>query len=164
MNAGARVRTRRTVIRAIVVLFLVGVGFLMRKIGREFDVIIDNGTANIGGARYEAMEYGMVTIDGDAKKGFNMWAKDRVIKKMVGTAHKLSVQVVNEDDDSVLKTVERQITLGFNQRALMVSIPAILENAPDILTPNPLYSPEPAIVPGGGPEAPDTPDTAGGEF
>ena len=47
MSAGARTRTRRMVIRAIAVLFLAGVGFLMYKIGREFDVIIDNGTVGI---------------------------------------------------------------------------------------------------------------------
>jgi hypothetical protein len=148
-------------IRAIVVLLLAGVGFLMYKIGREFDVIIDNGTADIGGARYEAMEYGMVTIDGDEKKGFNMWARDRVIKKMAGINHRLSVKVMNEDDDSVMKIVERQVTLGFNQRAMMVSIPAILGNAPDILTPNPLYAPEPAINPA---REPDASGTVGGDI
>jgi hypothetical protein len=152
------------VIRAIVVLFLIGIGFLMREIGREFDVIIDNGAVNIGGAKYEAMEYGMVIIDGDEKKGFNMWAKDRVIKKMTGSSHKLSVQIMNEDDDSVVKTVERQITLGFNQRAMMVSIPAIIGDSSDILTPNPLYSPDTAIVPDGGSGVPETSDTAGGGF
>ena len=92
------------------------------------------------------MDYGMVIIDGDVKKGFNMLAKDRVIKKMIGANHRLSIQIMNEDDDSVVKTVEREIALGFNQRAMMVSIPAIIGDSPDILTPNPLYSPEPAIV------------------
>ncbi|MDR2780292.1 MAG: hypothetical protein LBB28_04120 [Synergistaceae bacterium] len=152
MGAG----TRRVAVQALVVLLLAGIGFLMYKIGREFDVIIDNGTVNIDGARYEAMDYGMVIIDGDEKKGFNMWAKDRVIKKMIGSEHRLSIQIMNEDDDSVVKTVERGITLGFDQRAMMVSIPAVIGDAPGILTPNPLYSPGPAVVPDEGSGAPDT--------
>jgi hypothetical protein len=161
MKAGAGYAgTRRAAMRAAAVLILVGIGFLMYKIGREFDVIIDNGAAEIGGRRYEAMEYGVVTIDGDDKKGFSMWAKDRVIKKMIGSNHKLSIRIMNEDDDSVLKTVERGINLGFNQKAMMVSIPAIIGDSPDILTPNPLYHPEieTETFPEGGTEAPEPDD------
>jgi hypothetical protein len=156
-----RVGTRRMAIRAIAVLILVGVGFFMYKIGREFDVIIDNWDSSIDGAKYGAMGYGMVVIDGDEKKGFNMWAKDRVIKKMIGTNHRLSVRVMNEADDSVTKIAEREITLGFNERTMMISIPAVIGDSPNILTPNPLYSPEPAIAPA---DAPETDGSSGEDF
>ena len=143
------VKTRRLLIRLFTVACLVGVGFLMYHLGKEFEVIIDNGAVSAGGVRHEAMPYGTVYIDGDAK-GFDMWANDRVIKKMVGKNHKLTVKILNEDDDSVIKTVEREITLDFNPKAEMVSVSAIIAEAGGILTPNPLYS-EPVFVPDAAP-------------
>jgi hypothetical protein len=121
----------------------------MYHLGKEFEVIIDNGAVSAGGARYEAMPYGTVYIDEDTK-GFDMWADDRIIKKMVGKNHKLTVKILNEDDDSILKTAERDITLDFNPKAEMVSVSAIIAGASGILTPNPLYS-EPVFVPDAAP-------------
>jgi hypothetical protein len=143
--SGSSVRVRRLLIRLLTVACLVGVGFLMYHIGKEFEVIIDNGPVSIGGVRYEAMSYGTVFIDEDTK-GFDMWTDDRVIKKMVGKNHKLTVKVVNEDDDSVIKTIERGITLDFNPKAEMMSVSAIIAESSGILAPNPLYS-EPVFVP-----------------
>ncbi|MDR1650287.1 MAG: hypothetical protein LBR87_00705 [Synergistaceae bacterium] len=146
---------RRMVIRALSVLALAALAVLMYKIGREFDMIIDNGSVVIDGREYAAMDYGTVIIDNGRIKDFDMWADDRVIKKMVGAEHVLTVKVINEDDDSVIKTVERRITLDFNTRAEMISIPAITNEAENIRVPNPLYSPEPVAIP-------DDPPSSGG--
>jgi hypothetical protein len=123
----------------------------MYRLGKEFEVIIDNGSVSVGGVRYEAMPYGTVRIDEDTKD-FDMWADDRVIRKMVGKNHRLTVIVLNEDDDSVLKTVERDITLDFNPRAEMVSVSAIIAELGGILTPNPLYSDVTVVVPDAAPD------------
>jgi hypothetical protein len=148
------VNARRFLIRLLTVACLVGVGFWMYHIGKEFEVIIDNGPVSAGDVRYEAMSYGTVHIDEDTK-GFEMRsdeiANDRITKKMVGKKHKLSVKIINEDDDSVLKTVERDITIDFNPKAEMVSISAIIAEADNILIPNPLYYGEPAFVPDAAP-------------
>jgi hypothetical protein len=77
---------------------------------------------------------------------------------MVGKNHKLTVKALNEDDDSVIKTTERDITLDFNPRAEMVSVSAIMAESGNILTPNPLYS-EPVFVPEAAP-APSEEDGA----
>ncbi|MDR1133930.1 MAG: hypothetical protein LBL05_07175 [Synergistaceae bacterium] len=156
--SGSPIRARRLLIRLLTVACLVGAGFLMYRLGKEFEVIIDNGPVSVGGVRYEAMPYGTVRIDEDTK-GFDMWADDRVIRKMVGKNHRLTVIVLNEDDDSVLKTVERDITLDFNPRAEMVSVSAIIAESGGILTPNPLYSGEPVFVPDAAP-APSTEEGA----
>lgn len=148
--SGSSVKARRLLIRLLTIACLVGVGFLMYHIGKEFEVIIDNGTVSVGGVRYEAMPYGTVYVDEDTK-GFDMWAADRVIKKMIGKNHKLTVKILNEDDDSVLKTIEREITLDFNTKAEMVSVSAIIAEAGGILTPNPFYSGEPVFVPDAAP-------------
>jgi hypothetical protein len=141
----------------LTVAALVAVGFLMHRIGKEFDVVIDNGTVSIDGANYEGMAYGTVLIDGDEKRAFDMWAGDRVIKKMVGAAHKLTIKILNEDDDSVIKTVDRDIALNFNTGAEMVSVSAIIEGAGNILTPNPRYKPEPVFDPDDPAAAPEIP-------
>ncbi|MDR1579809.1 MAG: hypothetical protein LBS35_05585, partial [Synergistaceae bacterium] len=57
------VRARRLLIRLLTVACLVGAGFLMYHLGREFEVIIDNGPVSAGDVRYEAMPYGTVYID-----------------------------------------------------------------------------------------------------
>jgi hypothetical protein len=140
------VKARRLAIRLLAIVTLAAAGFLAYHVGKEFDVIIDNGSVAIEGARYESMPYGTVYIDGDAK-GFDLWAGDRVIKKMAGKKHRLTIKVLKEEDDSVVKTVEREITLNFNPKAKMVSAPAIIAEAENILTPNPLYSAEPVFAP-----------------
>jgi hypothetical protein len=149
---------RRAAVRLLVVAALVGIGFLMHRIGREFDVMIDNGAATIDGARYDGMEYGNVAIDAGKGSAFDIWAGDRVIKKMVGAKHKLTIKILNEDDDSVVKTVERDITIDFDTRAEMVSIGAIIAGARNILAKNPLYSPAPVFVPQESPTEPATPE------
>jgi hypothetical protein len=155
------------VVRVLVLLALIGVGYLMYKIGKEFDVILDNETVSIEGAKYAAVDYGTIIIDGEEKRGFDMWADDRVIKKVVGAKHKLTIKVLNENDDSVIKTIEREITLNFNPRAEMLSIAAIAGESSVIRIPNPLYNPEPVIIPDDKSEAPVTEDETaipGAEF
>ena len=149
--SGSSAKMRRFLIRLLAVACLVGVGFSMYHLGKEFEIIIDNGPVAGGSVRHKGMPYGTVYIDEDTK-GFDMWAGDRVIKKMVGKNHKLTVKVLNEDDDSVLKTVERDITLDFNPKADMVSVSAIIAGLDNILTPNPLFS-EPVFVPDAAPAA-----------
>jgi hypothetical protein len=152
--SGSSIKARRFLIRLLTVACLVGVGFLTYHLGKEFEVIIDNAPVSVGGVRYEATPYGRIFIDADTK-GFDMWAGDRVVKKMVGKNHKLTVKVLNEDD-SVLKTIEREITLDFNPKAQMVSVSAIIAASANILTPNPFYS-EPVFVPAPSSEE-DAPD------
>jgi hypothetical protein len=147
MAESGGVKRRRMVIRVLAVLALAAVGLLMYKIGKEFDVVLDNGAVTIDGISYVAMDYGTVTIDKDEKKAFDMWAGDRVIKKMIGARHSLTIKIINEDDDTVLRTVEREIDLSFDTRADMLSLAAITEGAVNIRTPNPRYSPEPVIIP-----------------
>ncbi|MDR3281348.1 MAG: hypothetical protein LBT23_12665 [Synergistaceae bacterium] len=147
MKIGGAVSARRFVIRVLVVAALVALAVSMYKIGREFDVIMDNESVVIDGADYAAMDYGTIIIDGDERRAFDMWADDRVIKKMVGANHRMTINVINEDDDSLIRTIERNITIDFNTRAEMLSISAMTNEAENIRTPNPLYSPEPVIIP-----------------
>jgi hypothetical protein len=145
--AGGRVKIRRLLARTFVIILLVITAVAMYKIGKEYDVILDNKTVTIGDDACDAVEYGTVTIDGDEQGAFDIWAGDRVIKKMTGKNHSLTIKVLNEDDDSVTKTVNRDITLDFDTRANMLSIAAMINEAQSIIIPNPLYSPEPALIP-----------------
>jgi hypothetical protein len=132
---------------------MIALGFLMYHIGKEYSVFLDNETVTINGGEYAAVGYGSLTIDGDEKQSLDFWADDRVIRKVLGKTHKLSVKILDEDDDSVIRTIERTVSLSIDTRAFMISLAAIAGEAEDIFVPNPLYSPDKPRV-----TIPDEPD------
>ena len=134
---------RRFTIRVVLVLLLIGLGFAMYGIGREYTFLLDNGTVEIEGRRYETIAYGSLTVDGDEKKALEIWEGDRLIHKITGASHTFTVVSRNEDDESVIASADRTITLDFNTRQLMISLPAILGGAENFLIENPLYTGEP---------------------
>jgi hypothetical protein len=152
MASHGNVMKRRVIARSALIICIVALGFLMYVIGHEFDVILDNGTVSIDGAEYAAVEYGTVVIDGDERRGTDVWADDRIIKKMIGVNHRLTIKVLDPDDDSVIKSVELPLKLDFNTREMMISLAAVASESSNVLTPNPNYSAAVAV-----PSAPDTP-------
>lgn len=137
----SNVAKRRWAIRLILVAALVGVAFLMYDIGKEYSVLIDNDTVTIDGRKYPAIEYADLVIDGE-KKALFFQEEDRLIRKLVGKEHTLLVKVLDDDEETVVETVERRVKLDVNTKAWMISLPAIVGGAPDIFIPNPLYSEE----------------------
>ncbi|MDR1916970.1 MAG: hypothetical protein LBQ58_10400 [Synergistaceae bacterium] len=147
MKSQQNVLKRRLAARAVLAICIVALAFLMYNIGKEYDVVIDNETVTVGGTEYAAVGYAAIVIDGDENRAVDIWADDRIIRKMVGANHRLVVKVLNEDDDSVVKSVERSLKLDFNTKALMISIPALVSESSNILVSNPNYSEEIIVVP-----------------
>jgi hypothetical protein len=141
------VNKRRLIVRLVLVALLIGLGFLMYDIGKEYSILIDNETVEIDGREYPTIVYGSLVIDGNEKDAADIWEDDRVLRKLTGVSHTLSVRTLDEDDDSVLATVERQVRLDFDARAMMISLPAIAGGAENILIPNPSYTGEPESIP-----------------
>ena len=140
---------RRLAIRLALLLGMVALAFAMYHIGKEFNVLLDNETVTVDGTDYPMIDYAMLTIDGDDDKEIEIMADDRIIRKMVGKKHKLVLKIMAEDEETVVKTVERTITLNVDTKAWMVSLPAVANEAENIFVPNPAYSEddEPEAVP-----------------
>ena len=138
----SNVSKRRWTIRLILLAALVGIAFLMYDIGKEYNVLIDNETVTIDGKEYPAVEYADLIVDGNEAKALSFEADDRLIQKMVGNGHTLRVKILKDDQETVVKTVERKIKLTVDPKAWMISLPAVVGEAPNIFIPNPLYSEE----------------------
>ena len=109
------VNKRRLVIRIALVVLLVLLCFGLYYIGKEHDVYVDNG---------------------DEKDSVEYFAGDRDVLKLQGPNHTLKIIVMDEDTEEVIKTVERKLSLG-TIPAIMVSMPAIAEEAENIELPLP---------------------------
>ena len=136
------VSKRRWIIRLLLLAVLVGIAFLMYDIGKEYTVLIDNETVTIDGKEYPAVEYADLVVDGEENKAISFEMDDRLIQKMVGNGHTLRVKILKDDQETVTGTVERHIKLNIDTKAWMISLPAIVGEAPNIFIPNPLYSEE----------------------
>ena len=130
------VNKKRLVIRAVLLVLIVAFGFLLFYIGKQHEVLLDNKEVEIAGKSYKAPEYMVVTINGDEEKSMEFYPEDRDVVKLNGPTHSIKIAVINEDTEAVIKTVERSFNFG-RTPALMISLPALLEDAPDVYLPLP---------------------------
>lgn len=130
------VNKRRLVIRIALVVLLVLLCFGLYYIGKEHDVYVDNKTVTIDGKEYQEIEYLALVVNGDEKDSVEYFAGDRDVLKLQGPNHTLKIIVMDEDTEEVIKTVERKLSLG-TIPAIMVSMPAIAEEAENIELPLP---------------------------
>lgn len=146
------VNKRRLVIRIALVVLLVLLCFGLYYIGKEHDVYVDNKTVTIDGKEYQEIDYLALVVDGDEKNSVEYFAGDRDVMKLRGPNHTIKIIVMDEDTEEVIKTVERKLSLG-TIPALMVSMPAIAEEAENVELPLPHLqqaAPAPEDEPAGG--------------
>ncbi len=139
----ANVNKRRLAIRLALVILLVLLCFGLNYIGKEHDVFLDNKTVTIDGKEYREIEYLSLVIDGNEKGSVEYYAGDRDLVKLRGPNHKIKITVMDEDSEEVIKVVERSVGLG-TVRAVMFSMPAIVEEAGNIELPAPQTQVQPA--------------------
>lgn len=135
MNNGS-VNKKRLVIRLVLLSFLIVFGFFLYYYGKEHEILLDNKTVEINGKNYEAAEFVRITVNGDAAKQIELYAKERDLVKVTGPKHTIKVEIVDEDSDKVIKTEERVFNFG-KTSSLMISVPAVAEKAPDVYLPLP---------------------------
>lgn len=136
------INKKRLVIRIVLLCLIVAFGFGLYYIGKEHEVLIDNKDVEIAGKSYTAPEYMVLVVDGNEEKSMEFYPDDRDVVKVAGPSHTFKLSVINEDTEQVIKTVERSFNFGRTGK-LMISLPAILENAPDVNLPLPnLHSDE----------------------
>lgn len=132
----AGVNKKRLVIRIVLLLMLVAFGFLLFYIGKEHELLLDNKSVAIGGKSYAAAEFMRITINGDEKKTIELYANERDIAKVSGPRHTIKVEIVNEDTEEIIKSVERSLNFG-TMPSLMISLPALAGEASDVYLPLP---------------------------
>lgn len=127
---------KRLVIRIILLALLVGLCFALFYIGKVHEVLMDNKTVSIDGKEYQAIPYMNVIVDGDEEKSLEFYADDRDAVKLQGPSHTLTIKVIDEQSEKVLKTVEYKLPLG-TKSSVMVSLPAIVDGATSVELPLP---------------------------
>ena len=130
------VNKRRLVIRVALVVLLIALCFGLYYIGKEHDVYVDNKTVTIDGREYQEIEYLALVVNGDEKDSVEYFAGDRDVLKLQGPDHTLRIIGMDEDAEEVIKAVERKLSHGTTP-AIMVSMPAIAEEAENIELPLP---------------------------
>lgn len=130
------INKKRLVIRIVLLILIVAFGFFLFYIGKQHEVLLDNKEVEISGKTYTPAEYVVVTINGDEENTLEFYPDDRDVAKLNGPSHTIKVQVVNEETEEVIKTVERSFNFGRTGN-LMISLPALVEEAPDVYLPLP---------------------------
>ena len=132
----SKTHSKRTFIRIGLFIALVGFGFFLYNIGMEHQVLLDNKTVTVDGKSMEEIPYARLTIDNNTEEPIEFEVGDRDITKLVGRSHKLKLEILEEDLETVTKTVERDLPLGTTP-SVMISLPAILAEAENITIPLP---------------------------
>lgn len=135
MNNGS-INKKRFVIRLILFSFLVVICFLLFYFGKEHELLFDNKTVEIKGQSYKALEFVRITINDDPNKSVELYSTDRDVLKVSGPKHTIKVEIVDEDSGKVIKTEDRVFNLG-KTPSFMISVPAVVEKAPDVYLPLP---------------------------
>lgn len=120
---------RQYVIDCLIVAVLVLVSVFLYRSGKGYSLIFDNRSVTIAGKTYPPPGYIRITVDGKGRP-LEIMENDRDIMTVKGKTHLLRVEVLAEDEETVLSTVEKAVTVRFEAGNLL-SIPAFLGGAPD---------------------------------
>jgi hypothetical protein len=115
---------RQYVIDALIVLALVAFSVFLYQSGKGYTLIFDNRNITLGEKSYEAPEYIQVTLDGKGRP-LEIMGGDRDIMTVMGKKHVLKVDVLSDDEETVMATVERPFVVRYDGGNLL-NIPAFL--------------------------------------
>ena len=115
---------RQYVIDALIVLALVAFSVFLYQSGKGYTLIFDNRNITLGEKSYEAPEYIQVTLDGKGRP-LEIMGGDRDIMTVMGKKHVLKVEILSDDEETVMATVERPFVVRYDGGNLL-NIPAFL--------------------------------------
>ena len=120
---------KRYIIDILLVLFFIALSVFLYASGKGYSLIFDNRDITIGDRTYQPPGYIRITIDGTGRP-LEIMEKDRDIMTVKGKNHIMKVEVLDEDEETVLSTTEREISIRYN-RGNLLSIPAFLAEDPE---------------------------------
>lgn len=114
---------RRNGVRLVLLVFVAVLSVFLYRLGKGFDLLVDNKTVTIGEQTYRALNLVRVSVDGS--EPLELMKRDRDVISVVGYTHQIKVEVLDMDED-VVKTVEKEfkITRGTGD---LLSLPALVE-------------------------------------
>ena len=115
---------KRLLIDAALVLFFITLSMFLYSSGKGYALIFENRDITIGDSTYQSPGYIRITMDNKGRP-LEIMEKDRDIMTVKGKKHLMKVEVLDEDEETVLSTAERQISVRYD-RGNLLSIPAFL--------------------------------------
>lgn len=117
--------TRRSLIqRCGVLVGLVLLSMFLFYIGKGHTLLIDTNAITIDGKEFRSAETIEVSIDGKASE--SMGRAERVQVLVGGPSHTVTIEVISGDE----RKVEKKLTIPTFMETAVVSVPAILGDAP----------------------------------
>ena len=116
--------TRSLAQRGGVLVGLIALSFYLFYIGKGHTLLIDTNAINIAGREMSSAETINVSIDG--KEAEAMGRAERILVNVAGPRHTVAIEVVSGQE----RKVEKQFTLPTFIDSPLLSIPAILNDAP----------------------------------
>lgn len=120
---------KRYIIDILLVLFFIALSMFLYSSGKGYALIFENRDITIGGNSYKTPGYIRITIDNKGRP-LEIMEKDRDIMTVKGKKHIMKVEVLDEDEETVLSTVEREVSFRYD-RGNLLSIPAFLAEHPE---------------------------------
>ena len=112
-----------------VALALVAFSIFLYHSGKGYTLIFDNRNITLGEKSYKAPEYVQVTLDGKGRP-LEIMGGDRDIMTVMGKKHVLKVDILSDDEETVMATIERPFTVRYDGGNLL-NIPAFLSGDAD---------------------------------
>ena len=154
----------RHLLRLLLFAVVVVVGTWLFYIGREHQVFLDNKTVEVGGQSFRALKLVKVSVNGGDPIEF--MPRDRDMVKVVGPAFHIKVEVMDQFGENLEKTIEKDLTPGF-EKDMMLSLPMLAADRADYILPPPTVQqaaePESAPEPTEGLPVPSLEGTPPGE-
>ena len=120
---------KRLLIDAALVLFFIALSVFLYSSGKGYALIFENRDITLGGRTYTSPGYIRITMDNKGRP-LEIMEKDRDIMTIKGKKHLMKVEVLAEDEETVLSTTERKISIRYDGGNLL-SIPAFLAEDPE---------------------------------
>ena len=133
---------RQYVIDALILAALVAFSIFLYHSGKGYTLIFDNRNITLGEKSYKAPEYVQVTLDGKGRP-LEIMGGDRDIMTVMGKKHVLKVDILSDDEETVMATIERPFTVRYDggnilrvfrrsggcSRSAVFSVSAVLDRA-----------------------------------
>lgn len=120
---------KRYIIDILLVLFFIALSVFLYASGKGYSLIFDNRDITLGDRAYKSPGHIRVTMDNKGRP-LEIMEKDRDIMTVKGKKHFMKVEVLAEDEETVLSTAEREISIRYD-RGNLLSIPAFLAEDPE---------------------------------